>query len=619
MDFSALGTFFERTFSFDENSPLLFTQFYFWAFFAIVYAIFSRIANRQHMRNAYLFFVSLFFYYKTSGLFVLILIFVTLSDFFIAQRVHRANSPLKKRIWLITSVTIDLFLLCYFKYAYFLTDVVNNIFGTNLQVYDMFAAVGNTLTGSDMFRVDQIVLPVGISFFTFQVISYTMDVYKGKIKPVTNILDFGFYVTFFPQLVAGPIVRASEFIPQLYKKFFLSRRQFGIAVFWILNGLIKKIVLSDYIAVNFIDRVFDNPLLFTGFENFAALFGYSLQVYADFSGYTDIAIGLAMLMGFYLPTNFKSPYKAQNASNFWKRWHISLSKWLQTYLYIPLGGNRTSSFGTYFWIILISLIALILSGSLWATAIILGIAAVVIYSARRYPDRRKKITSNLNRFITMLLGGIWHGASWNFMIWGGLNGIGMLIYLYWRDITWERRIMILTATLALLLTCVLATHAPVFNMLFVWLSVVAVGSVVRFAYHKIGGKRPFAHVASTWAIAQTFVFITFTRLFFRSGSNLDPATANETAWNTAKNMVNQIGSAWNIDVIPNIIAEYKSVFLLIVIGMIVHWLPERFKRHYRLAFASLPIPAIIGACVLTVFVIYQFITADLQAFIYFQF
>ena len=194
MDFSLIGSFLYRVFAFDENSPLLFTQFYFWAFFAIVYAIFSRIASRQHLRNAYLFFVSLFFYYKTSGLFVLILIFVTCSDFLIAQRVHRAPTELKKRIWLITSVTIDLFLLCYFKYAYFITDMVNDIFGTDLQVYDMFAAVGNTLTGSTMFRVDQIVLPVGISFFTFQVISYSMDVYKGKIKPVTNILDFGFYV-----------------------------------------------------------------------------------------------------------------------------------------------------------------------------------------------------------------------------------------------------------------------------------------------------------------------------------------------------------------------------------------------------------------------------------------
>ena len=157
-------------------------------------------------------------------------------------------------------------------------------------------------------------------------ISYTVDVYRGDVKPVRNILDFGFYVSFFPQLVAGPIVRASEFIPQIYRKFSLSRRQFGLAVFWVMSGLAKKLILSDYIAVNFVDRVFENPLLFTGFENFAALVGYSLQVYADFSGYTDIATGIAMMMGFYLPQNFDSPYKASNPQDFWRRWHMSLSR-----------------------------------------------------------------------------------------------------------------------------------------------------------------------------------------------------------------------------------------------------------------------------------------------------
>ena len=176
--------------------------------------------------------------------------------------------------------------------------------------------------------VDKIILPVGISFYLFQVMSYTIDVYRGHVKPVKNILDFGFYVSFFPGLVAGPIVRANEFIQQLYKPFCLSRRLFGMAVFWILNGLIKKIVLSDYLAVNLIDRVFENPLLFSGFENLFALFAYSLQVYADFSGYTDIAIGIAMLMGFYLPQNFDSPYKSRNPQEFWRRWHMSLSRWL---------------------------------------------------------------------------------------------------------------------------------------------------------------------------------------------------------------------------------------------------------------------------------------------------
>ncbi len=616
---STLVHFLQHVFAFDASSPLLFTQFYFWAFFALVFAVFSLTKSRRLLRNSFLFFVSLFFYYKTSGLFVLILLFVTCSDYLIGLRISRAKKTFSKKSWLMLSIILDLFLLCYFKYAYFFTDVVNNIFHTHFQVFDAFAWVGNTLTGSERFRVDQIILPVGISFYIFQVISYTVDVYKERIKPVTNLLDFGFYVSFFPQLVAGPIVRASEFIPQLYKPYHLERRQFGIAVFWILNGLAKKIILSDYIAVNFIDRVFENPLLFSGFENLCALFGYSLQVYADFSGYTDIAIGVAMLMGFYLPQNFNSPYKAPNASNFWKRWHISLSRWLQNYLYIPLGGNRNASFGTYFWIVLIALIAMILSGSIYASMIIIGIALIVGLVALLRPTKRIKIITNLNSFITMLLGGLWHGASWNFMIWGGLNGVGMIVYKFWRDMNWHFRMLwIGTTTLAL----GLVNHfypAPVWQMLFVWSAIVCAGSLVRYIYHLTRLPYQFKRLGNVWAIAQTFTFITFTRLFFRSGSNLDPAVANEVAWNTAKNMVNQIGGSWNFSIIPQIMYEYRYVFILIVLGMLIHWLPDRFKRWYRLNFALLPIPVIALLVILVVFVVYQFITADLQAFIYFQF
>ena len=545
--------------------------------------------------------------------------FVTCSDFLIGQRISKSQRQGVKKAWLLTSVVLDLFLLCYFKYAYFFTDIVNNLLHTEFQVFDAFAWVGNTLSGTERFRVDQIILPVGISFYIFQVISYTVDVYKERIKPVTNLLDFGFYVSFFPQLVAGPIVRASEFIPQVYKPYHLGRRQFGIAVFWILNGLAKKIILSDYIAVNFIDRVFENPLLFSGFENLCALFGYSLQVYADFSGYTDIAIGIAMLMGFYLPQNFNSPYKAPNASNFWKRWHISLSRWLQSYLYIPLGGNRNASFGTYFWIVLIALIALILSGSIYASLIIIGIAMIVGLVAWLRPGKRIKIITNLNSFITMLLGGLWHGASWNFMIWGGLNGVGMIIYKFWRDMNWHLRMLWIGITTLILGVVNHFYPAPVWQMLFVWSAIVCGGSLVRYIYHLTRLPYQFKRLGNVWAIAQTFTFITFTRLFFRSGSNLDPAVANEVAWNTAKNMVNQIGGSWNFGIIPQIIYEYRYVFLLITLGMIIHWLPDRFKRWYRLNFALLPVPVIALLVILVIFIVYQFITADLQAFIYFQF
>ena len=608
----------EKLFSFDSSSPLLFTQFYFWAFFAIVYIIFALIGNKRLMRNAFLFFVSLFFYFKTSGFSLLILLFVTISDFLIAKRISRAPKQGTKKAWLILSIVLDLSILCYFKYSYFFADIIHTITGAEIKIVDIFAQLGNVFAGREMFSVDAIVLPVGISFFIFQVISYTIDVYRKEIEPVKNILDFGFYVSFFPQLVAGPIVKASDFIPQLYKKYHLGRRQFGIAIFWILNGLAKKIILSDYIAVNFIDRVFENPLLFTGFENLTALFGYSLQVYADFSGYTDIAIGVAMLMGFYLPQNFDSPYKAVNPQDFWRRWHMSLSRWLKSYLYIPLGGNREASFGTYFWIVLFAIIGAILSGS-WAVSLIfLGIGLTVIAISHISKERKKNIIANLNRFITMLLGGLWHGASWNFIIWGGLNGAGMIVYQFWKNTGWHFRMLLVTLLSAGLIVIRHYNPAPIWNLLTIWMLVIYAGFIIRYIYHLCKGSKGQV-LGTIWGVIQTFTFITFTRLFFRSGSNLDPESANEEAWNTAQNMVNQIGGKWDTSLIPDICAAYWEVFALILLGMIIHWMPSRWKRWYRLNFALLPIPLMILVIVAAVFVIYQFITADVQAFIYFQF
>ena len=638
-------------FAFDSNSPLLFTQFYFWAFFAIVYSIFALIVRKQtsarlHLRNVFLLFVSWFFYYKTSGLFLLILAFVTLSDWLIAKGIYRARyaapaSPpsggsRRGSLLLVLSVVIDLGLLAYFKYAYFFTNMVNDLFGCTFEVFDVFAYVGNGFRSAGRFDVESIVLPVGISFYIFQVISYTADVYRGKIKPVRNLLDFGFYVSFFPQLVAGPIVRAEEFIPQLYKPFHLSRRQFGMAVFWILNGLTKKIILSDYLAVNFIDRVFDNPLLFSGFENLFALFAYSLQVYADFSGYTDIAIGVAMLMGFYLPKNFDSPYKAQNPQEFWRRWHMSLSRWLKNYLYIPLGGNRNATFGTYFWIALIAIIALVLTGSWTATALIAAVAVVVALVAYFRPAHRKLLYANLNSFITMLLGGLWHGASWNFMIWGGLNGIGMIVNKFWRTMGWNLRLILMTTLTFSLMLADYFTHLPAIRVFMVWALMVWIGTIIRYMWRMVSDKgtksqeprlispsscvlHPLSCISKAWAVLQTFTFITFTRLFFRSGSNLDPATANQVAWETATNMMNQIGGAWNSSIIPAFLQEYWAVVVLFVLGMVLHWLPSKWKQWYRLRFASMPLWAMLLAVAMVVFIVYQFITADMQPFIYFQF
>ncbi len=603
--------FLVNLFSFDQAHPLLFTQFYFWAFFALVFAVFSLFHSKALLRNGYLFACSLFFYYKTSGVFLALLVFVIVYNFFAAKGLRKLRSDRARSALTIFSVIVDLGILAYFKYAYFLTDFVNNLLGTSFEVHDVLGEFLNALTGVNLFRVDAIILPVGISFFTFQAVSYIVDVKREKIEPVKNFLDFGFYLSFFPQLVAGPIVRAVEFVQQLHKPYNLSRRWFGIAIFWIMNGLVKKLILADYLAVNFADRVFENPLLYSGFENLSALFCYSLQVYADFSGYTDIATGVAMLFGFYLPQNFNSPYKAVNTQQFWRRWHMTLSRWLRDYLYIPLGGNRNASAGTYIIIAAVAVFGSFLSGSWWVAFGVALLAAGIGLWAWKKPGDRKLITTNINSMNTMLLGGLWHGASWNFMIWGGLNGIGMVIYKIWTKRSLGGKLLIIGLTTALCGTLSFTLHYPVWNMFFVWTLILLVGTVVEWIF-KI--KKTTA-----WDIFQTFVFITFTRLFFRSGSNLDPALANEEAWNTAKNMVNQIGGPWDLSLIPDMAAAHWTVLLLFVAGMIIHWLPERFKRWYRLNFALMPLGLMAVVVVLIIVFIYQFITADLQSFIYFQF
>ncbi len=472
--------------------------------------MYSIIYPYKTARNAFLFLISLFFYWKTSGLFFLLLIFSTVTDHFLGFRIYNAKSKSWKKFYVGCSVAVNLLLLSYFKYAYFFTSTVNDIFNTNFEVYNFLADITNSLTGSH-FDISVIGLPVGISFFTFQTISYAVDVYRNKVKPVKSIIDFGFYVSFFPQLVAGPIVRASEFIPQLYQRYHLTKEEFGYAVFLILNGLTKKIFIGDFLAVNLIDRVFSNPLGYTGFENLFALYGYSLQVYCDFSGYTDIAIGIALLMGFRLPKNFNSPYKAHNVGNFWKRWHISLSSWLKDYLYIPLGGNR-----------------------------------------------KGKIRTNVNLMLTMLLGGLWHGASWDFVIWGALNGVGLLVYKYWKRISPYEK----------------STH---------WL-------------------------AHFWKVFLTFNFITFTRIWFRSESMTH-----------ANQFVAQLWNHMDLSLAPQVIWSYRTVFLVMMFGYLVHWLPSSVKARYRDWFIRTPIYMKVIIASVVVFIIYQAWSADLQPFIYFQF
>lgn len=607
----------QSAFLFDPSKPLLFTQFYFWAFFAIVFAFFTFLHSKILLRNAFLFFVSLFFYYKTSGSYLTLLIFCVVVNFLGAKLLYRLEKPFAKVTLLVTLVAVDLLTLGYFKYAYFFLDVIRQLFGVELHVYNFFAAASNSLFHTQSL-VDRIVLPVGISFFTFQAISYCVDVFKKTVKPIDNFFDFGFYLTFFPPLVAGPIVRADKFVPQLHKKFFLSHHAFGMALFWILNGLAKKIIMSDFLATQFIDKVFETPLLFTGFENLLALFAYSLQVYADFSGYTDIATGVALLMGFRLPQNFNSPYKADRPSEFWHRWHISLSRWLRDYLYIPLGGNRGAGFGTFFWTAVISAIAILLSGSPWVAlslgTLFLGLALWAVFK----PDSRRTIAKHMNAMITQLMGGLWHGASWNFIIWGGLNGLGMIANTQWCKQKIEIRAILMFLLTAIFSILSKYQHEPLAAIAAVWCGIIFAGIYLNMLYNLFFSK-PLPRLKFVWNVLLTFIFITSTRLFFRAGSNLDPAEANEVAWETARNMIHQIGSPWNLSQLPQMAYAHLSIILVFCLGMLIHWLPDRFKRWYRIVFCRLPIGTMIVSAAFACFVIYQFSSADSPPFIYFQF
>ncbi|MCW5898779.1 MAG: MBOAT family protein [Flavobacteriales bacterium] len=542
---------------YESEEPLIFTRFFFWGFFAVVLAIYSIVYKRRALRNAFLFFASLFFYWKTSGFFVTILLFSTITDFFIGQGIHDSRSEVKRRWLLALSIFLNLGVLGYFKYAHFVVDNINELFGTSFQVVNHFAHWTNLVWDSS-FVADRILLPVGISFFTFQTISYAVDVYRGHVKPVRNLLDFGFYVSFFPQLVAGPIVRAAEFVPQLYTDFKLTRAQFGLAVFWILNGLLKKMVIGDYIAVNFIDRVFADPLRFTGIENILAIYGYSLQVYADFSGYTDIAIGVALLMGFTLPVNFNSPYKARSTAEFWKRWHMSLSTWLRDYLYIPMGGNRGGSLFSWIMTGVVLVMFTLLTGEWMLPFIALAATALIVVIAHQWAPFRNMVTTNINLMLTMLIGGLWHGASWMFVIWGGLNGIGLLVYKGWSRISpWGN-----------------STH---------WFA--------RFQ-----------------AIAITFTFITFTRFWFRGESLED-----------VNDMFHQITGDLGWALAGDVLYGFRHVMLVMLAGFVIHWLPERTKQWYRERFIALPLWAMALVCAAVVLVVYQTVTAEMVPFIYFQF
>lgn len=487
---------------------IAFDQYPFWIFFFVVFAIFSLIYKHIFLRNLFLTLASFYFYFLSSGYYVLILFFSILVDYYVGKKIYLSASQEQRKKLLFLSLFANLSLLCFFKYAYFFTDIFKNVFSISLNVFNPFNYLANVFFRTN-YNISEIALPVGISFYTFQTLSYTIDIYRGKLQPAKNIIDFAFFVSFFPQLVAGPIVRALDFMPQIYKKYYITTEELNRAYFLIIVGLIKKIVISDYLAENLVDRIFESPVEYTGFENLLAIYGYALQIYCDFSGYTDIAIGVALLLGFRLPLNFNSPYKAVNITDFWRRWHISLSSWLRDYLYISLGGNRKGK---------------------WMTKV--------------------------NLMITMLLGGLWHGAHWKFILWGGLHGIALMIHKTWTERLQKYNVKI-----------------PV------WL-----------------------------ARLITFHFICFCWIFFRA-----------TDLYNAKIILLQVVDNFQFSIFFNVIFERKFVIFIMLIGFITHFLSSDIKVSFQRTFTDLPDFVKSLLTVLMIILLFQIKSSSVQPFIYFQF
>lgn len=544
---------------YQQKEPLLFTHLFFWLFFLVILFFYSFVYHFQgkkiELKILYLLLVSFYFYYKTSGVFIILLLYVIIVDFLLAHKIAQAQGT-KRKLFLSISITNNLILLCYFKYSQFFVESINQLLGTNYQYVNYFSLFTNKFLHTH-FDIDQLIFPVGISFFLFQTMSYTIDIYRDKIKPLTSIIDYGFYVSFFPHLVAGPIVKAHDFLYQIRLPYQLSVQEFKYAWLLILKGLSKKII-ADYLAIQMIDKVFDNPNYFTAYENFLAIIGYSYQVYGDFSGYTDIAIGVALLLGYRLKKNFDYPYKAQNPSEFWKRWHISLSSWLKEYLYIPLGGNRNITLASYILITIILLFMVLLFGNLNILFIALAIVLVLIVVAYLSPSFKRVLQTDINIMVTMLLGGLWHGSSWLFVIWGGLNGLAVIIHKQWEKIS------------------------PFKN---------TNNKLLQFYF-----------------MLTTLLFISYTRIFFRSATLENALKMNE-----------KLFSSWKWDSIIPITQHYLDVLGLLSLCYISHWLPEKWRQSIYTYIYKIPVYLLPIITTIVILTLYQLISTDTKPFIYFQF
>ena len=356
---------------YNATNPLtLTTGFFIFAFliFALGYVV---VRCRGALRTWYVVLFSLYFYYKLSGIYVLLLMAVALSDFLIGGRVGRLRDAGRgTKWWVALSVIINVAILTYFKATNFFVDCINNLYGSGTLDWQ------------------SVVVPAGVSFFVFQSIAYVVDIARGTISPLKGFGNYLFLLSFFPKMFLGPLVKAKEFIPQIEaREVVVTRDDFGRAVMLVARGLIKYAIIAKALGLLFVAPAFAGELGEGGMMALMAIYGFTLQIYCDFSGYSDIAQGVALMLGFRLPDNFDAPYKSATITEFWRRWHISLSTWLKDYLYISLGGNRKGAIRTY-----------------------------------------------LNLIITMLLGGLWHGVGLTFVAWGLLHGVALALHKLWLKI-----------------------------------------------------------------------------------------------------------------------------------------------------------------------------------------
>lgn len=486
---------------YNPQEPMIFSSGIFlilFLFFALGYMM---LEKKLTARLVFVTLFSYYFYYKSSGLYFFLLAVVTVSDFYIARAIAKANDngnkklKTRKKLLLALSLIIDLGLLGYFKYTNFFAGSLAAIVGHNFQPWDIF-------------------LPVGISFFTFQSMSYTIDVYRGQLKPLPQLLDYAFYVSFFPQLVAGPIVRARDFVPQIRKPLRITNRMFAEGIFFVVIGLFKKAVISDYISLNYIDRVFENPMLYSGVETLLALYGYTIQLYCDFSGYSDMAIGIALLLGFKFPMNFDAPLKSASISEFWRRWHISLSSWLRDYVYFSLGGSRKGKARTY-----------------------------------------------LNLFIVFLLCGLWHGANFNYVAFGAMHGLLIVIHrFYSQEILHHDR------------------H-----------------------YNPTGWRRYVSVFITVHMLCLSWIL-------FRN-------TSFDYTWA----MLRQLFTQFHPELLLQVLAAYKYVFMLVLFGFVTHYLPASVHNRCVYLLRRGGVPLCVAVLVVVIYIVIQVKSTDIQPFIYFQF